>query len=76
MFAEARIGEHLKFMSRYDKFIPDEEKDEYSYQMFIIGAGWDFYNRNMLLLDFENMIFSDPGKDPLTFLKLTTQINF
>jgi hypothetical protein len=76
VFAEGRLGEHLRLMSRFDNFTPEEEIDKYAFDLFIAGIGWDFYNRNMLLLNFQNKVFSDPARQPETMLALSAQVNF
>ncbi len=74
VFAEGKFGD-WKIIGRYDSFDPNLDAENDDYTRAIAGVGYDFGDRNVLILDFDRQTFKNDDIDPINALKLTMQIH-
>lgn len=75
-FAEGKIPGGWKIISRCDYFDPNRDLSADHYYRFIFGAGYDFGNRNILLIDYDHKFYHGSTNEDEKFLKATMQIHF
>ncbi len=67
---------NLRFFGRFDHFDPDTDSVDNEYDLYIFGAGYDFGNGNVLVLDYEKLNNVNINLADSNQLKLTMQINY
>ncbi len=75
LFAEGKIYKGLRIFSRFDIFDPNTNSGNNLENRLIIGAGYDFGNRNILLIDYDHKFFKSDEISDERFLKLTMQVH-
>ncbi len=76
VFGEAKLGNHWRFIARYENFDYDTNIDNNANQRLITGIAYDFGHHNVLLLDYDKNMFDQSDKDDIDLMKLTMQIHF
>ncbi|ROL57192.1 hypothetical protein D9V86_12375, partial [Bacteroidetes/Chlorobi group bacterium ChocPot_Mid] len=76
VFAEGKIDEHWRVIARYDAFDNNTEVDNNAETRLIAGVGYDFGNKNILIIDFDKTMYENTTLADKNLVKLTMQINF
>lgn len=75
-FAEGKIDENWRVIARYDAFDSNTNADDNAETRVIVGVGYDFGNRNILILDFDKTMYENTALVDKNLIKLTMQISF
>jgi hypothetical protein len=75
-FAEGKLTKNWRAIARYDIFDPDTDIDDDGYNRMIIGGGYDFGGKNILLVDYEVKSYQDSAKDTDSRFSVTIQVNY
>ena len=75
-FAELKAGAHIRGIARYDHLHPGVQDLPGNYNRYITGAGWDFGNRNLLLIDYDWVEYHYLQFGDSCRIQTTLQLNF
>ncbi len=76
IFGEAKAWKHLRGIARFDHLNPGIEGLPGNYNRYIVGAGWDFGKRNILLVDYDWVEYDYPEFGDFDRIQATMQVNF
>jgi len=76
VFAEGKITENWRVIARYDAFDSNTDIDNNGETRLIAGVGYDFGQRNILILDFDKTMYENETLNDKNLIKLTMQISF
>jgi hypothetical protein len=76
IFAELKPLKKFSIIGRYDKFDPNDDKDDDENSRYIIGAAYhiDKQHKNMVLLDYDHVDYEQKGKTDDKRIQLTLQV--
>jgi hypothetical protein len=75
-FVEGKLTRNWSLIARYDNFDPNTHADNVRSKKTIGGIAYKFDNSNMLLLDYQQVKYDQPGKPTDKRTQLTLQVSF
>lgn len=75
-FVEGRLNPTWSVIGRYDEFDPNTNTDNDKNQRSILGVAYKFNSSNLLLLDYDQVQYDQPGKKTDKRTQLTLQLSF
>jgi hypothetical protein len=76
LYTEIKPHKKFSIIGRYDKFDPNDDKDDDENTRYIIGAAYhiDKQHKNMVLLDYDHVDYEQKGKTDDKRVQLTLQV--
>lgn len=75
-FVEGKATSNWSLIGRYDQFDPDTNANHDESKRTIAGVAYKFNSSNMLLLDYDEVRYDQPGRAKDTRTQLTLQVSF
>jgi len=75
-FVEGKLSPKWSLIARYDQFDPNTHADSDKVKRTIAGVAYKFNSSNLLLLDYDEARYDQPGKPKDTRAQLTLQVSW
>ncbi len=75
LYAESN-WRNVRVIGSYSLFDPNTNADENNYSRMVLGIGYDFGHRNILILDYDFVNYDDDSLKDASQLQLTMQIHY